>query len=312
MQKWFEANRRMLRQNTIYTYERYLKLLYPYLPKIKAKDVTRKHAETILTKLSVYYKPSTVLVFRRLMSTAFNYWIRKEVVAKNPFHGVSVKRETRNYTIWKPDQVTKFLNHMRTRGIKRHANKSYYMAFQIALRTGMRKSEILGLRWQNVDLDGGIIFIRETLHQTNVNGEKFIAPTKSKAGHRSIAIDKTLVNELRIFRAEQTRLAHEKGAEQLTQAPNDYVITTADFKTMHPRNLTSILYKAIVETELPRLRFHDLRHTHASLLLANGISAKVIQERLGHARIETTINTYSHLFPSMQVEAANKVDELFR
>ncbi|MEH6941614.1 tyrosine-type recombinase/integrase [Bacillus sp. JJ722] len=311
MRNWFSSNKRMLRQNTLYTYERYLNILYPYLPVINAKEVTKAHAESILEKLSEKYKSSTVAVFRRLMSTAFNYYIRKEVVAKNPFHGIRVKRETRNYTIWKPEQVATFLEHMRTRGANRHGNRAYYMAFQIALRTGMRKSEILGLRWQNVSLDDGMIFVRETLHQTNSNGEKFVAPTKSKAGMRSVAIDKTLVEELRNYREYQLDQAREKDAEQLIQAPNDYVITTVDFNTMHPRNLTSILFKAIKETGLPRLRFHDLRHTHASLLLANGISAKVIQERLGHARIETTINTYSHLFPSMQVEAARKIDELF-
>jgi integrase len=301
LQEWFKLTRRHYRPNTAYTYERYLEMIKPFLPDIKAKDLKKLQAEEIINALLERYKPSTVRYCKRILSTAFKRGVEWEKIAKNPFQGISIKEPHRDYTIWTPEEIHRFMDAVRTRCEKHNGNWSYYVAFMLALHCGMRKSEILGLRWANVDLERRQIYVRESIHQDYTTGEKYVSEPKSKAGNRTVWIDETVADELRL---------HRDRLQDLPPAPKDYVCCTKEYKPIYPRNLTQSLFRTIKAEELPQLRFHDLRHTHASLLLSAGISPKVTQERLGHARIETTMNTYSHVLPSMQAEAADKIGEL--
>jgi integrase len=305
--EWLEATKSQLRPTTEYVYRRYLKLLHPFLPPIKAKDLKPKQAEELLAKLGEQYKPGTVSVCKRLLSTAFNRGVSWEIIAKNPFKGVRIRQEKPTYTVWTADQINAFLDAVRYKCEHHNGNWSYYTAFMIAVHTGMRKSEILALRWSNVDIDGRQIYVRESIHELYGQHRKHVDDTKSKAGNRAIWIDDDLADELNAQLARQ-----RKKDEQMPAPPNDYIITTAQFRPIHPRNLTQMMFRTIEAEKLPRIRFHDLRHTHASLLLSTGISPKVIQDRLGHARIETTLNIYSHSLPSMQKDAADKIGALLK
>jgi integrase len=298
LDEWFRVSRRHYRTNTAYVYERYLEMLRPMLPKIKAKDMKRLHAEELINRLLEKYKPSTVRYCKRLLSTAFKRGVDWEIIGKNPFTGVKITGGDRDYTIWTPEEAHQFMV-----AVQRQArNPSYYIAFLLALSCGMRKSEILGLRWENVDIDRRLIYVKESLHQDYTTGERYLSEPKSRAGNRAIWLDDMTADELR---------KHKEARPQLVP-PKDFVCSTFDYNTLHQRNVTQVLYRIIKAEGLPRLRFHDLRHTHASLLLSTGISPKVTQERLGHARIETTMNTYSHVLPSLQQEAADKIGELLR
>jgi integrase len=309
LSEWLDINSIHLRPNTEYVYRNYLKLLKPHLPQIKAKDLTKRQAEALITNLLKHYKPSTVAVCKRLLSTAFNKGVEWEIIAKNPFKGLRIPQEKKEYTVWTPEQINEFLSAVREKCENSNGNWSYYTAFMIAVHTGMRKSEILALRWQNIDFENRLIYVKESIHELYNQGKKFVGQPKSKSSNRAIAISDDLIHELIRQYNRQLNAATKKGTE-LPHPPNDYVITTADFKPIHQRNLTRVMYNVIEENKLPRIRFHDLRHTHASLLLSNGISPKVIQERLGHSKIDITMNTYSHVFPSMQQEAADKIGRL--
>ena len=298
IEEWFRVSRRHYRENTAYVYERYIELLRPYFPKIKAKDMKKLHAEEIINRLLERYKPSTVRYCKRLLSTAFARGVTWEVLAKNPFQGIKVAEEPRNYTIWSPEEVHRFMFAAR----ENCKNPSYFIAFLLALSCGMRQSEILGLRWENVDLENRLLYVKEGLHRNYKNSTKFLSQPKSRSGNRAIWLDDVTVDEL----------TQHKEARPPMAPPNDFVCCTHDHKTLHHRNLTQVLHRIVNANELPRLRFHDLRHTHASLLLSTGISPKVTQERLGHARIETTMNTYSHVLPSLQKEAADKIGEILK
>jgi integrase len=298
LDEWFRVSRRHYRENTAYVYGRYLEMLRPMLPEIKAKDMKKLHAEELINRLLQRYKPSTVRYCKRLLSTAFKRGVDWEIIGKNPFVGVKVTGGDRDYTVWNPEEAHQFMTSVKSRC----KNPSYFVAFLLALSCGMRKSEILGLRWENVDIDRRLIYVKESLHQNYITGERYVSKPKSKAGNRAIWLDDMTADELR---------KHKEARPQLVP-PKDFVCSTADYNTLHQRNLTQVLYRIIKDEGLPRLRFHDLRHTHASLLLSAGISPKVTQERLGHARIETTMNTYSHVLPSLQQEAADKIGELLK
>jgi integrase len=307
---WIKTASRNLSPTTEYVYKGYIKMLEKFLPNINAADLKRKQAEFIINDLLQKYKPSTVKVMKRILSTAYNRGVDWEEIDRNPFKGIKIRQEYREYTFWSAEEVKTFLSIAKERAEKPGCNPCYYIAFMIAVNTGMRKSEILGLRWENIDFEKCLIKVRESIHDLHGKGEKYTGRTKTRASRRDIALPKSLVDVLLTHKEYQQNLASEKDISY--KAPSDYVITTNELTPIHQRNLARILYDIIEASDLPKIRFHDLRHTHASLLLANEVNPKVIQERLGHSRIDTTLNTYSHVFPSQQREAADLFDSLMK
>ncbi|WP_233522486.1 site-specific integrase [Peribacillus glennii] len=179
-----------------------------------------------------------------------------------------------------------------------------YPAFHLAITTGMRRGEILGLRWKDIDLEKGILYVRQTLSR---DGKHFLNGAKTDAGVRSIQ----LANESIVMLKKQKRLIAK---EKLSYGPGytdyDLVICTSKGTPVIPSNLKRTYQRLIKEADIPVIRFHDLRHTHATMLLAQGVHAKVISERLGHSNIKTTLDIYSHILPNMQEDAANQIDAL--
>ncbi|MGV8167500.1 MAG: site-specific integrase [Alkaliphilus sp.] len=143
----------------------------------------------------------------------------------------------------------------------------------IAINTGLRRGEILGLEWSNVD------FENKKIHIVN-------------AGRRAISISKSLISELKKTMTKQKENKLWFGADYFE---NDYVCVWENGKEINHNYITQAFRKSIMKLEIPHIRLHDLRHTHASLLLQKGIHPKIVQERLGHSKISITLDTYSHL-----------------
>ena len=182
-----------------------------------------------------------------------------------------------------------------------------YWPVLIALTTGMRRGEILALRWHNVDLDRGTVRIVESLEQTKA-GMRFKPPKTDRA--RVVTLPTFAVDELRRLRREQAEHLLKLG---IRQSAETLVCAREDGEPMLPTSLTHEFGKAMSRVkDLPRVRFHDLRHSHATQLLSAGIHPKIAQERLGHASITTTLDRYSHVLATMQEDAAAKLDTAFR
>jgi len=172
-------------------------------------------------------------------------------------------------------------------GAIRHSR--VYWPVLIALATGMRRGEILALRWRNVDLDRGNFRVVESLEQTKA-GLRFKAPKNDHA--RAVTLPAFLVEELRRLRMEQ---AEELLRIGVRQTGITLLCARADGEPMPPRSLTHEFAKFAGRVEgVPRVRFHDLRHSHATMLLLTGVHPKVAQERLGHSSISVTLDLYSH------------------
>lgn len=167
-----------------------------------------------------------------------------------------------------------------------------YSLYLAAVVTGMRQSELLGLRWSDVDLDRCTITITGTL---NRQGER--DSTKTAAGTRQVSIPQRLADELRQIQPEN---------------PGDQLVwQTSNGTPISHRNLLRQFKNLLQKAGLPEtVRFHDLRHTSATLLLSAGVHPKVVQERLGHSRINVTLDTYSHVMPELQRQAAEQLDAL--
>ncbi|WP_121604895.1 site-specific integrase [Virgibacillus sp. Bac332] len=182
----------------------------------------------------------------------------------------------------------------------------YYHAFLLALTTGMRQGEILGLRWKDIDIENETISIVQTLSH---KGQELSVGAKTNSGNRRISIDSNTLSQVLKHRTLQEE-------EMMVNSPvynsqNDLVVRTSTGLPLSPRNLLRSFYSIIDKSGIKKIRFHDLRHTHASLLLKQGVNPKIVSERLGHANVRITLDTYSHLLPNLQKETVNNFSKMF-
>jgi len=170
----------------------------------------------------------------------------------------------------------------------------------------MRRNEVLGLKWTDLDatkqrlhLNRGLVAVGYEIHQTR---------GKTKTARRAIAIDGTTVAVLEGWRAFQAAEFAAVGIDNSEQ----WVFTAGDGNPIHPHAVYEAFRRIVHNAGVPTIRFHDLRHTHGSLLIKEGVPVKVVSERLGHANIAHTLQTYQHLLPGMQADAARTTERLAR
>jgi len=178
--------------------------------------------------------------------------------------------------------------------------------YMLAVTTGLREGELLGLRWQDVDLERRSLSVRQQLIRTGNDGLLFSTP-KSAKGRRSVRLTQRAVQAL-----EHHRRRHLKGGQRLSELWKDtgLVFTSTVGTPLDPSNLTyHTIQPFLKRSGLPKIRFHNLRHTCATLMLSRNVNPKIIQEMLGHANISETMDTYSHVLPSMQATAVSAIED---
>lgn len=183
-----------------------------------------------------------------------------------------------------------------------------FPAYVLAATTGLRRGELLGLCWDCVDLEQGIITVKRQLLVLK-DGLALEETTKSKSGRRSVVLTDDAIRELKAWRKRQ---AQEKLLLGEAYQDNGLVFCKEDGTPLDPREFTKRFQRLLEKAGLPKVRLHDLRHTHASLLLARGVHPKVVQERLGHSSITITLDLYSHLAPGLQEAAAATLNGLLK
>jgi integrase len=187
-----------------------------------------------------------------------------------------------------------------------HAQDSnYYPVIYTAVSSGMRQAELLGLRWRDIDLDMLSISVSQVLYKRR--GVCIFKEPKTMHSRRRVAMTSKLAQFLREYRAERESLHWHLG-RPLTL--DDLLFATMDGKPLDPCGLTHTFRKICMEAGLERVRFHDLRHTFASLMLLRGAKPKVISEALGHASVAFTMDVYSHIISGMQEDAMALLDEV--
>jgi integrase len=243
--------------------------------------------------------PTTVIYLHRLIKQALAHAVRWELIARNPAEAVDPpKAERRSMSTYDMAQTVELLE--AARGTR------LLLPVLLAAFCGLRRGEIVALKWRNVDLDRGQIAVVESAEQT-IDGVRLKEPKSGRA--RSVAISLTVVEELR---AHKLRQAEELLRLGVRHGDDIFVYTREDGEPMQPRSLTHAWQKLVTGTHLPRARFHDLRHAHATHLLLSGVHPKVASERLGHSKVGITLDLYSHVLPGMQEDAASRVDEAMR
>jgi integrase len=246
--------------------------------------------------------PRTIQIIHNIISAALKQAVKWRMLVQNPAQYVErPKQVRREMAALSPEQAAAFLEAAK--------DDRFYVLFSLGLDTGARPSELLALQWKDVDFEQGIVTIQRTLDYPEYGREfKFIEPKTSRS-RRSIKISGTNLNNLR----DHKRLQAE---ERLKAGPNwkayDLVFCTHEGKPLQRRNVLRRHFRPVLKRAgLPAvLNLYSLRHSCATLLLAAGVNPKIVSERLGHTSIVLTLDTYSHVLPTMQQTAADKLESL--
>jgi len=270
------------------------------LGNMKLQQIKPIHIQQLVNKLNNSdVTPSTVLSYYRVLNTAINQAVKWQFIQYNPCVAVTPPRNTKNkMMILDQDEIQILLD--------KSKDHVLYPVIVLALLCGLRRGEILGLKWENIDFFSGVIHLENNL--VMANNESILKETKTSTGRRAVDISSNVVEVLKKVKKQKMSYKLLYGS---SYHDSNFVCTWEDGRPFRPDYIPKAFAKILVSANLPKIRFHDLRHTHASILLKSGIHPKVVQERLGHSSISITLDTYSHLVPSLQKSAAEKMATMF-
>ncbi|WP_027716959.1 tyrosine-type recombinase/integrase [Desulfovirgula thermocuniculi] len=305
LDRWIEAVEPELKPSTVATYRvKVKKWKQTPLAEVPLAKLTPADVQRALAGFFRESAPKTVREMYNVLRAALRRAVEWGLLAKNPAEGVKVPRkETRELQVWTEEEATRFLEVAKKSG--------YYPVFVLALTTGMRLGELLGLKWEDVDLDAGYLQVKRTLADKSAMGKGRVVfqTPKTRAARRKIPLDPATVEVLRKHKKKQAEARLKKGPEWQDY---DLVFCTSQGTPFYHSDVRKAFNRLVKKAGVKPIRFHDLRHTHATLLLRKGIHPKVVAERLGHSSVSITLDTYSHVLPDTQREAVRVLEELFR
>ncbi|MDP2965806.1 MAG: site-specific integrase [Pelolinea sp.] len=295
LQGWFQVKKTSVKPKTAYDYERMLnKYINPQLGNIKLIDLTTYQVTRFYTKLIEMEKGSPTVHFAHsVLRSALQDAVRSGIIGRNPSVGALLpRRNQKEMQVLTESQVTQFL-------ITAECSR-YKALYHLAITTGMRYSELVGLRWSDIDWEKSTIKVQRQLQYAPHKGFQFSEP-KTRSGIRTIMLGETT---LKILREHHKKYAHlDKTGENLVFING--IGTIIYFKRFH-KDFKRVLRNA----GLPDMRFHDLRHTAATLMISNGIPVLIVSKILGHSTPSVTMNIYAHASVEMQFEAARLMENL--
>jgi integrase len=304
LNKWLKtAARPRLRERTYDGYSELLtRYVHPILGEKRLCDVRPLDIQNLYTDMTERgLSPRTVRYTHAIFSSAFKQAIRWHMLIHNPCEAVELPRsERREMKAFSPEEAESFL--------KAAKENEQGVIFTFALATGMRPEEYLGLKWSDIDLEKGLSVVRRVLVRRKGGGWYFGEPKTSRS-RRTVPLPATLVKLLVAHRRKQAEARLKAGAAYQN---NELVFATGSGTPHNSRNLAQRQFQAILKkAELPlNFRLYDLRHSCATLLLVAGENPKIVSERLGHASVVLTLDTYSHVLPTMQEAASQKLERI--
>lgn len=316
-QRWLPVQEARLRRSTFDSYRRNIELhVVPELGQRRLDQLTATDIDVFYASLlkngrkkrspgekggARGLSPKSVHNIHVMLNKALSDAARKGTVVRNVVALADAPslqaRKRPEVKVWAVDQLVVFLDAI---GAHRMAP-----AFSFAAHTGMRRGEVLGLRWRDLDLDTGRVSVRQSL--VSVAYDVSISDVKTGTSRRTINIDHDIVRVLREWREART-----EERDGIAPTDDDLVFVKADGTLMHPDIFSQVFDRTVAKLDVPKISLHDLRHTHATLLLKSGVHAKVVSERLGHANVAFTMNVYQHVLPGMQAAAADAFSKLLQ
>ena len=305
LDKWLEVSAKpRLKYRTYEDYVEYLKRYIrsqigkKHLSKIRPLDIQSVYTGMLESGLSA----RTVRYAHAILSSSLKQAVKWQILAINPASMVDLPQNHRKeMKALSPKEAIRFLNEAK--------DDKWYVIFSLAITTGMRPEEYLGLQWKDIDFNKGTSIIQRALVWKRKGGGWSLQEPKTSQSRRTIPLPASVVNELKMHRKKQLE---ERLCLGQAYQNYDFVFATEIGTPLLTSNFTRRHFKPILKkAELPKnIRLYDLRHTCATLFLSAGKSPKVIAERLGHSTIVLTLDTYSHVLPSMQKDATDELEQM--
>jgi integrase len=299
-QTWLPRKRRQVRATTAYRYawfvERYVS---PIIGDVPLRRLRADHLEDLYHQLATTggrrgdgLAPKTILEVHMIIRAALDLAVQRELIDRNVAASTQLRLPRAGRTTaraWTAPELATFLA-----AARRHR---LYPTLHLAAHTGMRRGEVVGLKWSDLDTSTRRLSIQRTLQC--VGGRPVEFGIKTRHSRRCIDLDTTTVDVLQA-------LAPPAPPRWPSRCVDDWMFCNATGRFLNPESLSQLFDRIVQRAPVPRIRFHDVRHTHASLLIAAGVPIKVVSERLGHAHPAFTMHTYQHVLPGMGAAAADQ------
>jgi len=292
------------------THERYSEIcdhyVKPHIGHLMLNKVQPTHINNLYSDLLISGRRNkkgglskrTVLHAHRVLREALNCAVKWQILVRNPCDAVDPPKPDRKERLTFTTEETLEL-------LEKAKGTPLHLPIMLAVTTGMRRGEVIGSRWKDINLESGNLSIRQVAEQTKKHGIQFKEPKTDKST-RMVSLPKITADALNQHKVEQAQLFLQLGK----RLDGESMVFDSPLGLYAPNKLTVDYMSFIKRNKFKHVTFHDLRHTHATHLLEQNIHPKIVSERLGHSTIALTLDTYSHVLPNMQEEAASVTDKL--
>jgi integrase len=296
---WCKRVKNGINQRTVEKREWAIGHIEDELGSFPIKDVTPFHVQSFYETKLLHLSSSTVHELAKILNMALKHAVKQKLLEENPCEPIDPPQPDHpEMSCLNEEQCQKLLEHI-------DGDWPYDHVYYLAIKTGMRMSEMIGLKWDEVYLEENKLRVRRQLKQSESYEFLWDSP-KTESSNRTIRLSDRTVARLKRHRSEY----RERQTQSEEWGDDDLVFTRPSGKHLIHGTVRDKLKKALRRSDCPVVRFQDLRHTCATLLLGSGVNPKVVQERLGHSRVSTTMDKYSHVLPDMQKKAVTKMDKL--
>ena len=302
MEEWFENVCKLkVRPSSHQTYRGYIDHhVAPYigdipLEKLSTMDLQKLYRRLMskgrVERIEATHQPKglsakTVRNINQVISSAMDFAVAQKIIPENPCKAVALpKLEQKEMQTIPAEQLQAFLQEAKNTGV--------YEMYYIELSTGLRRGELLGLKWQDIDWKNGIIKVRRAI--ARVDGEIVEAPLKTKNSYRAVTISQQAIEVLK---------------QQKAKTNDQYIFPSPNGGPISPDSVNNMLKRVLERAGIPKVRFHDLRHTFATIALQNGVDIKTLSSMLGHFSPGFTLGTYTHVTTTAQKEAADTIGNI--
>ena len=300
MDEWLSEYMPNIEETTRIGYQNKIKCyIKPAIGDILIQSLTASHVQRMVNDMTRRgLSPKNIRDTFNNVNAAMKLAVKIRLIPYNPCEGVSLpKRKKYKAEVYSTEMINSLLT--KTEGT------DMYLPILILVSAGLRRGELLALRWQDIDFENKILKVRKNMVR-GLNGYIIKSP-KTEAGIRDISLGDSVMQKL-VSAKEQydkKKLAYGIGFQDL-----GFVISQSDGAPFSPDAMTRKWRRFLVGNNLPEIRLHDLRHSNATALIQAGVNPRVVQQRLGHSDVNITLNTYTHVLPAMDIEAADKLDML--
>ena len=301
---WIGSQRQNLKPSTLASYQSIIEThLKPVLGDLRLQDLHRSHLESYYVRLANgSVKSGTVKNVHAVLRKALADAVSRSLLTSNPaVDAFKIRVQREEMSVWTEEELRFFLGHVRSHRVG--------PLMRIAAMTGMRRGEILGLKWRDVDATAGVIHVNRALTRGST-GPVLVEPKTSRA-RRAIELDNETAGQLGAWKPAQLEEALQFGRASWNQNnKNGLIFTRSDGSPSDPDTVSHLFTKLCIGAGVPVIRFHDLRHTHATLLLKDNTPLHVVSRRLGHSSAAFTADRYSHVLPGQAFEAVSRLSAM--